>query len=160
MLKTLASLIGFLTVFGLCQVAARVHSDETVNITIPSFLAFAVNDVSVDTTSSDPFTVTFDSAALSSGHSLKISVESDTTNFSSVGGDALPASLVKWSIDSASGGTGSPGTLSTTFQPVFQSDATPTSGSAALTWKMSAPGASGVKAGDHNLTLTWKIESL
>jgi hypothetical protein len=42
---------------------------------------------------------------------------------------------------------------------VFQSDPARTSGHVDLAWTLAAPG-SGIRAGTHQLTIRWKLESI
>jgi hypothetical protein len=52
------------------------------------------------------------------------------------------------------------GTLSaTSYTLVFQSNPSPSSGHADLEWTLAAPGG-GVRAGLHQLTVRWKLESI
>jgi hypothetical protein len=60
----------------------------------------------------------------------------------------------------AGGGTGWNGTLgSSSYALVFQSDPARTSGHVDLAWTLAAPG-SGIRAGNHQLTIRWKLESI
>jgi hypothetical protein len=58
------------------------------------------------------------------------------------------------------GGTGVNGIISaSSYGLVFQSDPGSSSGHVDLAWALSAPG-TGIRAGTHQLTLRWKVESI
>jgi len=142
---------------------APCAAQETVNITLPGAVSFAVINVSTATTGGpNPATITYDSASLTSGHYMRISIEADSANFTrpAAAGGSIPAGNVSWTAGGATGGTGYGGTLSATmYTRVFDSETDPSVGSANLTWTLAAPGDT-VRAGDHTLTATWKIESM
>jgi hypothetical protein len=138
----------------------RLIAAETVKITLPAAVTFAVTNVSVSTTGSpNPTTISFSNASLLVTHSLRISVEA-TGNFVPPSGAAIPASNVTWTTSGAVHGTGSNGTLSTTaYGQLFQSVVHPNSGSVSVTWTLLAPGTS-IVAGAHVLTMRWKLEAV
>jgi hypothetical protein len=87
-------------------------------------------------------------------------VQPDAAAFTPPSGPSIPASNVSWSNLGANGGVGMNGTLSSSsYALVFQSDPGRTSGHIDLRWTLSAPG-SGIRAGNHQLTIRWKIESV
>ena len=92
---------------------------------------------------------------------LSISVKADSPWFSAPGGgSAIAASKVNWTANGATGGTGYAGTLSdSSYTEVYRSTPDPVSGSVDLTFRLDAPGP-GIHAGDHDLTLRWKVESV
>ena len=80
--------------------------------------------------------------------------------FTPPSGPSIPASNVSWSNLGANGGLGMNGTLSSSsYALVFQSDPASTSGHIDLGWTLSAPG-SGIRAGNHQLTIRWRVESI
>jgi hypothetical protein len=149
---------------GIAAVIASVVSaaaQETVSITVPSTLSFQVTDVSRTTSGApNPATISFSNATLIPGRALRISVQAGSAGFTSPSGPGIPASKVSWTNLGAGGGTGWNGTLGSSFYAlVFQSDPARTSGHVDLGWTLAAPG-SGIRAGDHQLTIRWKVESI
>jgi hypothetical protein len=132
---------------------------ESVRITIPAAIGFAVTNVGVATTGSpSAATVSFASLSVLAGRALRISLKADS-NFIPPSGLAIPAANVSWTTSSPTNGTGSGGTLSTsTYNQLFQSSANRTSGSVKVTFTLAAPGAA-IRAGNHTLTVRWKLES-
>lgn len=149
---------------GLGTVTASVLSaaaQETVRITVPSAVSFAVTDVSRSTTGV-PSTarISFSDAILIPGRALRVSLKADAAAFTPPSGSSIPASNVSWTTAGANGGTGSNGTLSTSsYVLVFQSAPVTLSGYVDLGWTLAAPG-SGIRAGSHQLTIRWKVESI
>ena len=133
-----------------------------VNVTVPAFVSFAVTRVNVSTTGSpNPFTISFTKADHFNKLAFRISVKAVASSFTPPAGSSIPASKVSWTIYGAQGGTGYNGTLSSTaYTIVYQSVKEPSSGSVSLTWSLGAPGASGLRAGDHTLQLTWLLEAV
>lgn len=136
-------------------------AQETVDISLPPSVTFWVDNVSVSTTGSpNPTTATFSNADLTTGRALRIGVKAEATNFSPPSGTAIAASKVSWTMSNAQGGAGFNGSLSaTSYTQLFQSNTSPTSGGVDLTWKLEPPGP-GIRAGNHSLTLRWKLESV
>lgn len=149
-------------VLSLISVGAQPsQSQETVSMSLPPFVSFNVANVSQFSTAS-PSTVMFDfsNAQLNPGMSLSVSLIADNTTFNAPSGNAIPVSKVTWTTSGASGGTGYSGTLSgSAYTEVFRSFANPTSGSVDIGFRLDATG-SAIRAGDHNLTLRWKFESV
>ena len=133
---------------------------ESVKITVPAAVSFAVTRVGNNTTGTPtPTTVSFTQLTVTAGHTLRISVKADN-DFTPPSGTAIPASKISWVTSSPSNGTGTNGTLSkTVYGQLFQSTVSKTSGSVAVTWTLGAPGA-GIRSGSHVLTLRWKLESI
>lgn len=146
-----------------CASFARLASAESVDISVPSSIGFYVTDVTTPTTGSpNPTAVSFSNASLDLGKSLRISIKADTTDFAtpSGGGTAIPAAYVSWTTSGAVGGTGFNGSLNyLTFSDVFQSVANPLSGTVDMSWRL-APLPAGIRAGNHTLSITWKLESI
>ena len=132
---------------------------ETCRITLPAAISFAVTNVSASTVGSpSPTAVAFDTAVFLPSHALRISVKADS-DFVPPSGTAIPASRVSWTTSNAVRGTGVNGTLSTTvYGQVYQSSANKTSGSVDVTWTLAAPGTP-LRAGNHTLTMRWKLET-
>ena len=133
---------------------------ESVKITVPAAVAFAVTNVSNNTTGTpNPTTVSFASLSVLSGRVLRISVKADG-DFTPASGAAIPASNVSWVTSSPTNGTGTNGTLSTSaYGQLFQSQLSKNSGSIRVAWTLAAPGG-GIRSGAHTLTLRWKLESV
>lgn len=134
-------------------------SAESVRITIPAAIGFAVTNVGVATVGSpSAATVSFASLSVLNGRVLRISIKADS-NFVPPSGTAIPASNVSWTTSSSTNGTGSGGVLSTSaYGQLFQSGNNKTAGNVKVTFTLSAPGAA-IRAGNHTLTVRWKLES-
>jgi hypothetical protein len=141
--------------------AASAAAQDTVNIAVPSAVSFSVTDVTQGTSGwPNPMTVSFSNAHLSPGKALRVSVQADGAAFTPPSGLGIPTSNVSWTTVGAGGGTGWNGTLSSSsYALVFQSDPARTSGHIDLAWTLAAPG-SGIRAGSHQLTIRWKLESI
>jgi hypothetical protein len=152
------AMLGLTTLSG-SVVAATAQ--ETVGISVPWAISFAVTDVSRATSGAPSLTtIGFSNATLSSGKALRVSVQSDAATFSAPSGPAIPASNVSWTNQGASGGIGWNGTLSSSsYAVVFQGNPAATSGHLDLAWQLAAPGG-GIRAGAHQLTIRWKFESI
>ena len=143
----------------LCGLGAILHAEQ-VGVIVSSSVNFNVLNVAASSSGSPSATVNYSAASLTSGHKLRISVLAAAANFTTSTGSPIPASNASWIISSASGGSGSSGTLSSsTWTQVYLSNANPTSGSVSLDFSLAAPG-SGVKAVMQSLNLQWKFESV
>ena len=147
--------LGFL----MASVAVNTAPD-TVSVSIPVAVGFAVTNVSAATAGSPASgTVSFSSLNVAGGRVLRISVKADS-DFVPPAGAAIPASRVSWTTSGASNGVGSNGVLSTSaFGQLFQSGNGKKNGSVNVAWSLAAPGAS-IRAGIHTLTVRWKLESI
>jgi hypothetical protein len=156
-----AARIAVLAVAAVTASVGSATAQETVSITVPTAVSFQVMDVSRSTSGApSPTTVSFSNANLILGKALRVSVRADSAGFTPPGGPSIPASNVSWTNLGAGGGTGWNGTLSSSsYALVFQSDPASTSGHVDLGWTLAAPG-SGIRAGNHQLTLRWKLESI
>ena len=153
-----------IAVLGIIALAAAVVSaraQETVSISVPLAVSFSVTDVSRSTSGApNVTTISFSNANLSPGKAIRVSMQSDAAAFTPPSGTSIPASNVSWNNLGANGGIGWNGTLnSSSFALVFQSDPARTSGHIDLGWTLAAP-ASGIRAGNHQLTIRWKVESI
>jgi hypothetical protein len=140
---------------------ASAAAQETVNIVVPSAVSFPVTDVTQSTSGGpSPTTISFANANLKPGKALRVSVQADGAAFTPPSGPGIPTSNVSWTMVGAAGGTGWSGTLgSSSYALVFQSDPARTSGHVDLAWTLAPPG-SGIRAGTHQLTIRWKLESI
>ena len=136
-------------------------AQETVSISVPLAISFPVTDVSRSTSGTpNVTTISFSNANLSLGNALRVSVRADAAAFTPPSGSNMPVSNVSWNNQGANGGIGWNGILSaSSFALVFQSDPGRTSGHVDLGWTLAAPG-SGIRAGSHQLTIRWKVESI
>ena len=156
-----------IALFGIVALAAAVGSagaQGTVIITVPVAVSFAVTDVSRSTSGAPSVTtLSFVYVGLGLGKALRVSVQSDAASFSPPIGLSIPALKVTWNSVGASGGIGSGGTLSSSsFGLVFQSNPmgiVGASGRVDLSWTLAAP-PSGIRSGNHQLTVRWKVESI
>jgi hypothetical protein len=140
--------------------AASAVAQQSVTITLPTTVTFAVGTTGPATGSPNPTLVSFSTAVLLPGRVLRISVIADSANFSGPGGTGIPSSGVSWTVSNASGGTGSAGTLSAAgYTQVFQSNVLALSGGFDMTWTLAQIGP-GTLAGTHTLTLRWRLESV
>jgi hypothetical protein len=133
---------------------------ESVKITLPASVAFAVTNVSVATTGSpNPTPVSFSVLSVTAGHALRISVKADA-DFTPPSGTAIPASNVSWTTSAPSNGVGSNGTLSNAaYVQLFQNTLGKNNGGVSVAWTLAAPGTP-LRAGNHLLTLRWKVEAI
>jgi hypothetical protein len=152
------ALFGALTWAGTAGSAA---AQETVNVVVPSAVSFPVTDVTQSTSGGpNPTTLSFSNVNLRAGRALRVSVHADGAAFTPPSGSSIPALKVSWTTVGAAGGTGWSGTLgSSSYALVFQSDPARTSGHVDLAWTLAPPG-SGIRAGNHQLTIRWKLESI
>ncbi len=133
---------------------------ESVTITLPAAVNFAVSNVGVATagTSSSP-RLQFTGAALKNNRGVRASVKADG-DFVPPSGTAIPASCVSWTTSNALNGVGSDGTLSkTAYTQLYQGNDNATSGRVDIAWQLAAPGIP-LRSGAHVLTLRWKLESI
>lgn len=132
---------------------------EQATVAVSSTENFNVVNISASSAGSPAVTVNYSSASLTSGHRLAISVKAGSANFSTSSGSAIPATAISWTVASASGGSGSSGTLSSSaWTQVYLSNTNPTSGSVSLNFSLAAPG-SGVVGATQNLQLQWQFVS-
>lgn len=145
----------------LVRPGAAFAQARTVTITIPAGVSFSVPDVSATVTGSPgTFRIVFPSSSVRSSEKLVISVKADASTFSGPGTTQIPVSKVSWSATAVGGGSGSPGTLtSSAYSQVYQSNANPKSGEVDLTWRLAPIAAAGLRAGAHSLTVRWRLES-
>jgi hypothetical protein len=153
--------IVMLSIAALTASVVPAAAQETVSLTVPSIVSFDVIDVSRSTSGMpNPSTISFSNANLTVGKALRVSVRADAAVFTSPGGANIPAANVSWTASGFGGGLGSNGTLSSTsFTEVFRSSPATSSGQVDLAWTLAAPG-SGIRAGQHQLTIRWKVESI
>jgi hypothetical protein len=152
-----------MVVLGIAAVIASAVSaaaQEVVSITVPSTVGFMVSDVSRATSGANSTTISFSTAILVPGRALRVSVKADAAAFTPPSGSGIPSAKVTWVTTGATGGTGSNGALSSlSFVLVFQSQPLTLAGHVDLAWTLAAPG-SGIRAGNHQLTIRWKVESV
>jgi len=144
--------------FSAFPISAR---EETVDITLPANVSFEVVDVNEDT-DADSVNLSYINARLRMSNYLAISIKANTANFArpANAGESIAASSVSWTTSNAQGGSGVNGTLSSViYNLVYESTSYPEDGSLLINFKLAAPG-SGIRAGEHTLICTWKIESL
>lgn len=153
-LAVLAAIVGIVA-------APTAVAQETVAVSVPAGVDFVVADVGRSTAGApSPTRISFSGASLDTGKALRLSVQADTATFEAPSGTPVPASLVSWTTQGASGGIGWNGNLgSTAFALVFQSTPGLSSAHIDLVWLLAPPGG-GIRAGMHQLTIRWKIESI
>jgi len=134
---------------------------DSVTVSVPAFLGFNVVDVTRSTPGApSPFSVMFSDAVLGPGDSIRMSVQANTSDFIPPAGPAIPVTNVTWTTSNAVRSTGSSGTLlSDSYSQVLISNPNAASGSVDLAWTLAAPGG-GIRAGNHTLTASWKVESV
>ena len=133
---------------------------ESARTTVPAIIVFEVTDLITTTDAvTGTTTVSFDQALLLLGRALRISVKADG-DLVPLDGGSIPVSNIVWQTSGAVNGVGINGVLSkTAYTPVFESNALVLSGRVDVVWKLSPPGPA-VRAGPHQVTLRWKIESV
>lgn len=133
---------------------------DSVKITLPAAVTFAVTNVSSNTTGSpNPASVSFTQFSTPSTNVFRISVKADS-DFVPPSGASIPASNVSWTTSNVSNGTASNGMLSVSaYTQVYQSNSGKKSGGVDMHWLLGAPGAA-IRAGAHTLVLRWKLESI
>jgi hypothetical protein len=141
--------------------SASVSAQETVTIAVPSFLSFSVTDLtSITNGGPSPSSVSFSAASLTAGKAVRVSVIADAAAFTPPGGPGIPVAKVSWRVLGANRGTGANGTLSSSsYGLVFQANPATASGHVDLAWSLAALG-SGIRAGNHQLMIRWKVESI
>jgi hypothetical protein len=136
-------------------------AQETASIDVPAAISFAVTDVTKSTSGApSPVTIGVTNINLGLGKSLRISVQADAASFTGPNGSGIAVSSASWSAVGMTGGTALSGTLSSSsYGLVFQSGPGATSAQFDLAWTLAAPGG-GIRAGLHQLTVRWKLESI
>lgn len=135
---------------------ASADAQESVSISVPMAVSFAVTDVSQSTSGTPNVTTISYNASLDPGKALRVSVQADAAAFTPPGGPSIPAANVSWNVV----GANESGPLSSSsFTLVFQSEPGWPSGDVNLEWTLAAPG-SGIRAGSHQLTIRWRVESI
>jgi hypothetical protein len=149
-----------LSVLVLLHAGTLDSAADSVSLTVPAAVGFAVTNAGVSTAGSPGTTpVTFSSLAVSGSRVLRISVKADS-NFVPPGGQAIPAAKVSWTTSSAINGIGSAGVLSTSaYGQLYQSGNGKKAGGVSVSWTLAAPGTP-VRAGVHALTIRWKFEAI
>lgn len=142
--------------------AGSAGAQESVDVVLPAAVSFAVFDVSVPTGSPGPTRLEFTSIQLQAGNALRVSILAEAATFTppATGGLTIPAAKISWTTSGAQGGVGTSGTLSdAAYGQVFQSTTAASSAQVDVHWTLGAIGG-GVRAGWHDLTLRWKLESV
>ena len=149
-----------LTVLLLLRGRPLNSAPDSVSVSIPAAVGFAVTNVGVSTAGNPASTpVSFSSLNVAGSKVLRISVKAES-NFVPPSGPAIPASKVSWTTSGATNGTGSAGVLSTSaYGQLFQSGNGKKFGSVNVGWTLAAPGTP-VRAGTHALTIRWKCEAI
>lgn len=149
------------TVIVWAAAGAPVAAQETVTIGMPSFVSFLVTDLASTTNGApSPSVVNISGASLTTGKALRVSVIADTAAFTPPSGPGIPIAKVSWQVLGANGGTGANGTLSaSSYGLVFQANPATASGHVDLAWSLAALG-TGIRAGNHQVTIRWKVESI
>jgi hypothetical protein len=143
---------------------AQPATGQTIQVTVPAGVAFAVNNASASTTGSPATTpVSYSQpTGFAKSDKLRISVRADASAFTGPGSTHPAASKVSWTA-TATNGTPSNGTLSSTaYTQVYQSAGnlkTTDSGTINLAWTLASILAPGLRSGVHTLTVRWKFEA-
>jgi hypothetical protein len=143
--------------------AGSAGAQESVEVVLPAAVSFAVFDVAAATSGSPgPTRIELTSIQLQAGNALRVSILAEAATFTppAPGGLTIPASKISWTTSGAQGGAGTSGTLSdAAYGQVFQSTTSASSAQVDVHWTLGAIGG-GVRAGWHDLTLRWKLESV
>lgn len=130
---------------------------EAAFVTVPASLTFQVTDPSSATQGTpNPFVVSFGSHTPFGDGYVQISVRAESLGFTP-SYPGLDASDVTWTALLAAGGTGVPGTLDTSFRPVFVGWPLQVNGDVHLIWSL-APLPAGTPSGTYILVLDWAFE--
>jgi len=131
---------------------------DSVDITLPAAMTFVVSDLGASTgATQNPTTINYSNLV---GSNLRIGIRADAANFTrpAEAGGYIQASLVSWtSSGCGAGGTAYDGYLQQgSYTTVYEGTAA--SNSFDMTWTLGII-TQAVRAGDHTLTATWKLES-
>ena len=143
---------------------ARPVAGQTVRVTVPAGVSFAVTNASASTAGSPASTpVTYSQPkSFAKTDRLRISVRADASTFSGPGTTHPAASNVSWTA-TATDGTASNGTLSSSaYTQVYQSPANlkaTDSATISLAWTLASILAPGLRSGAHTLQIRWKFEA-
>ena len=132
---------------------------EQADVTVPATVTFIVNDVTTTTAGMGAVSVT--SIVLFDGNALRISLQGNAAAFTppAAGGTTWGVGDVSWAAGAWTNGTGAAGTLdNTAYNVVVSSDANASSIGSTITFTLAAK-ATVDRAGNHDLTATWKFES-
>ena len=133
---------------------------EQADVTVPATVTFIVNDVTTTTAGTGAVIVT--SIVLFDGNALRISLQGNAAAFTPPAalGTTWGVGDVSWAAGDWTNGTGAAGTLdNTVYNVVVSSDANAPSTGSTITFTLAAK-ATVDRAGNHDLTATWKFESL
>jgi hypothetical protein len=126
--------------------------EERVDLELPASVTFQVTDVLRETTTS-PTLLSFRHALLQPGRRLRIGVRLE-------GSPGGTSDRISFATTRARGGTGFRGRLrATDFTTLFESAPATSSGSVEILWTL-APAGRPDRAGPHEITLRWKVESV
>lgn len=144
---------------GVASSASAQGRQLTINI--PPGVSFNVVNPAASTTGNpSPFRVTITNLAVRGSDRVYVSVKAETVNFSGPGTTRIPASKASWTANAVSGGQATAGTLSSAaYSQVYQTSTNPKDGAFDMTWTLAAPAAPGLAAGNHSLTVRWRIEA-
>ena len=157
---SLRRVVGAGLVLGAVGVAPAA-AQQSVSVDLPAVVGFVVADVGSSTAGSTT-TVSFADASLDPGKVLRVWVKADAASFTppASGASSVAASKVSWSPAAAHNGIGSSGALSSvSWTLLFESDAGQTSGWAEIDWSLAALDGR-VRAGNHQVSLRWKLEAV
>src|SRR5687767_11294736 len=107
----------------LAAMAVQGMAADTVDVTFPGSIYFAVGNVNRSGTASpNPVMIRFVNAKIGVGRVIRISVRAASEGLRQPSGRPIPIGKIAWTATPASGGTGLAGFLrSATYTPVFQS---------------------------------------
>jgi len=145
--------------FGVRDVASQ---SQSVTITLPAAVTFAVTNVGATTVGNPAATrVSFSGAILSANRAVRIGVRANA-DFTppSAGATTITANRVSWTTAGAVNGVGFNGTLSRlSYTDLFEGNENATAGHVDVTWRLAALTLP-VRAGAHTLTMRWRIQSI
>ena len=137
------------------------HAQGIVTVTTPASVSFTVPNVTVSTTGSPSAArVSFTFSLVLPIQVLRVSVRADAATFTSPAtGTPIPASKLTWTTSNVTNGSGTSGTLSTSYTTLYQANTLQTSGGADVHWVLGAPGG-GIRSGSHTLTVRYRFEAI
>jgi hypothetical protein len=137
------------------------HAQGVVTVTTPASVTFTVPNVTVSTTGSPSAArVSYTFSLVLPTQVLRVSVRADAANFTSPAtGTPIPSSKLTWTTNNVTNGTGTSGTLSTTYTTLYQANALQLSGGADVHWVLQPPGG-GIRSGSHTLIVRYRFEAI
>jgi hypothetical protein len=154
-------LFGLVLIFGAGRPSGAC-AQETVQVSIPAGVAFAVTNIASATTGAPaPTPVTFAAGTWPppNGLQLILSVRADAASFTPPAGGAIPATRVSWTATAGSGTAFNNTLTSAAYRRIYRGPNNGAAGAVNVTWQLAAlTGIASLRAGTHVLTMRWRVE--